>query len=1338
VNSPAALSSVTPAGAESGHWLLLSLLTLPVLALADFLWFPLWPLLPAAGTAILWLTHRRAPRVLILLAVALLLLPVALRLDLDRLSRAADESPARSQAIAGHIQAQASALESRLLAQARQIAALPETRSDWRDSATLASLFAALERLRGQGVDDAGASSALGVRSPTFAPVAWSGRIASLGSLPAAAPQTADVFVVSGPVSSTLIAAVPVVDAGGHVRGLASAERQLGGTTSWHSPISSDRDPLTEDAPGVEIAYRDMRRPTPIMSAQEQARDRVWPLRAPDGDVLGLVRLTASSIEKERRSRAERYRPLAALLLGAFLMVWAAQRRSGARLALALTLLRGGLWALALFPLQSTLPLSAADPDLGALVAPVFGSPLDIWLSAAWTAALAAVWTVHALGQPEPARPGRAVWLTDALCLPVVAGALLWAGETVRRYPREFDMPSLLPSSLGQTLLCTAVFLELVTAGLLVFTLARRGTATARRGSLFLRLLVWMALFVAISQFWPRAALGVPLLPALALLLAPAAAALAVQRRTDAPGRLSLALLCAATLALLYYPTVAHYAEKRLRWAVERVYVPMVLDQPRWRAETLSRSCVEIDALHPIEDEAPPPAAAEELAYSLWSQTDLARYGFSSALEVRDASGALVSRFGQNLAWLATPAQSSPRDTAWEIGPERVTVGSATRAVLHARRLVSRGQRVRGSIHLYVADDHWNLPFLTERDPYALVVRGQRVEDPSPGRPLLLLTYDWSRRAIFASIERPPLLPPLVLDRLRREGRGFWTTLDVAGSTRHLFVFQDANGPGVLGYARLGGWQFVASTVEAAAGLALVILALLVVLLLARSLMGRQTLSLASLRSSVRGSFAIRLSVAFVAVAAVPALALQVSVRGFVVDRLKREAESQALERAMVAQKAVEDFALFQGDQATGGQTVTDKALVWIASLIHNDIDLFEQGRVSASSKRELYASGLLPTQVDGRVYRALVLDRAPFCFSSERLDRLAFQVVSVPVRLRGAPGAILSVPLASREREMQAVLGDMNRALRLALVLCIAGAGALAHFLARRLSEPVAALTRATRRITAGDLSVQVASSSQDELSGLVQAFNRMAADLTRQRDELEQTHRVAAWAEMAREVAHEVKNPLTPIQLSAEHLQRVFGDPAVDFRATLETCTQTILRQVRALRGIVTEFGAFARPLDQHPEPIDLGALVADVAGPYRAGLPPGITLVVANEPSQSVLGDRRLIERAVVNLIENALQAVAGSGVITLRIAPSADGQQACVTVIDNGPGLDLVTRSRAFEPFFSTKSSGSGLGLALVKKTALEHHGDVRLESEPGQGTRVVLSLPVMPPASRDSS
>jgi nitrogen fixation/metabolism regulation signal transduction histidine kinase len=253
------------------------------------------------------------------------------------------------------------------------------------------------------------------------------------------------------------------------------------------------------------------------------------------------------------------------------------------------------------------------------------------------------------------------------------------------------------------------------------------------------------------------------------------------------------------------------------------------------------------------------------------------------------------------------------------------------------------------------------------------------------------------------------------------------------------------------------------------------------------------------------------------------------------------------------------------------------------------------------------------------------------------------------------------------------------------------------------------------------------VTTESRDEFRTLVESFNQMAGDLDRQRRDLERTNRLAAWAEMAREVAHEVKNPLTPIQLSAEHLRRVYQDRDVDFAATLDSCTQTILRQVRTLRGIVTEFTAFARPPASVLEPCDLAALVPDVVRPYQSALPPGVDLAVdvPGEP-QPVQGDRRLIERAVVNLVENALQAVGEHGRIRIQITPE-DGRVR-VDVEDSGPGIDPEMKERLFEPFFSTKTGGSGLGLALVKKIAEDHGGGVEVESHPGNGTRATLWFP----------
>jgi signal transduction histidine kinase len=569
-----------------------------------------------------------------------------------------------------------------------------------------------------------------------------------------------------------------------------------------------------------------------------------------------------------------------------------------------------------------------------------------------------------------------------------------------------------------------------------------------------------------------------------------------------------------------------------------------------------------------------------------------------------------------------------------------------------------------------------------------------------------------------------------VLARVSARPAGIWTTLPVGGRPHHTFLFAGGQQVYGLAYARTGAGRYAAALVEAVSGLTLAAAAALGLVVLLRTAAGRRTLSLPSMVRAVRERFALRLFVAFTALAFVPVAVLQVVVREFVAERLRRETEDQALELGAVAKKAVDDFVFFQRGESGPAQPVTDAALVWVSSLIRNDLDVFERGRLLASSKRELYASGLLAPRVSGAVYRSLVLEGEPAVVRTEQIGGFSYLVVSLPVQLGGAEPGVLSIPLALRQREAEAALQDLDRTIRLASLLFLIAAAALAHSISRRISGPIRDLTGATRQVAQGDLAARVVASSRDELRDLVESFNQMAGDLERQRRDLERSNRLAAWAEMARQVAHEVKNPLTPIQLSAEHLRRVYRDRDQDFGSTLETCTQTILKQVRILRGIVTEFSAFARPPAPILEPQDLQTLLPEVLRPYQAALPPGVELSLLVEEAPPVLADRRLLERAVVNLLENALQAVGEQGRIRVAVLAADGGVE--VQVEDSGPGIEPELRERLFDPFFSTKTGGSGLGLALVKRIAEDHGGRVALRSAPGEGTTALLWLP----AARD--
>ena len=245
------------------------------------------------------------------------------------------------------------------------------------------------------------------------------------------------------------------------------------------------------------------------------------------------------------------------------------------------------------------------------------------------------------------------------------------------------------------------------------------------------------------------------------------------------------------------------------------------------------------------------------------------------------------------------------------------------------------------------------------------------------------------------------------------------------------------------------------------------------------------------------------------------------------------------------------------------------------------------------------------------------------------------------------------------------------------------------------------------------------------------------MADDLKRQRAELERTQRIEAWAEMARQVAHDIKNPLTPIQLSAEHARRVNIDRGRPLSPVLDECIGAILSQVRLLRQIATEFTSFASSATPRPEPTRLADLIEEVIGPYRSGLAGRIALEIEMPDDLPPLNiDRLLLGRALTNVIENALHAMPGGGTLSIvvRQAPSDAGGSLVIELSDTGIGMDPESIARIFEPYFSTKAAGTGLGLTIAKRNVELNGGSIAVRSERGVGTTVTITLPAGPRAS----
>jgi two-component system, NtrC family, nitrogen regulation sensor histidine kinase NtrY len=225
----------------------------------------------------------------------------------------------------------------------------------------------------------------------------------------------------------------------------------------------------------------------------------------------------------------------------------------------------------------------------------------------------------------------------------------------------------------------------------------------------------------------------------------------------------------------------------------------------------------------------------------------------------------------------------------------------------------------------------------------------------------------------------------------------------------------------------------------------------------------------------------------------------------------------------------------------------------------------------------------------------------------------------------------------------------------------------------------------------------------------------------------------REMAWREVARRIAHEIKNPLTPIKLSAQRLQRRLGDFRGRDGEILQECTETIIKHTDELKEMVNEFSNFARFPEASPAPHDLNAALGEVASLYQQAHP-DISFKVALEPKLPVFEfDRDQIKRVVINLFDNAVAALKNGAArarnVSLATHYNEDLRMAVVEVADSGPGMTDEVMSRVFEPYFSTKAEGTGLGLAIAKRIVNDHHGFIRVHSAPGQGARFLIELPI---------
>ena len=875
-----------------------------------------------------------------------------------------------------------------------------------------------------------------------------------------------------------------------------------------------------------------------------------------------------------------------------------------------------------------------------------------------------------------------------------------------------------------------------------------------------------------------------------------------------------------------------HFADKVQKEHIQRV-ATQVQDQDKFMQDLLESSKRQIDEAIARQSMDP---KISDLAFRLWRQTDLARYGLKSAIEIYDEQGRRLLSFSLNVPSLRVSILDAVLEGRW--GGERrlLRMGNERKPVYFLVRDIPEV----GYVVMQAVQDYESLPFLAPSNPFQELFRA----GSDPGNPVTpeLNIYDSRWQPLFVS--RPELsLSTLEGQDLLRESREGWVRQSWGDRAYDLFYFKTGSeGNAALIVPATTMRHHVVHLMD----LFLINLMWIAVISLLLVTFFRRDLLLYFPDQSTSGlNFFQKMLVAFVVFSMVPILSFSALMRNYTWETQREEVISRAVNSFSVASQMVVDYLLLRaGEEEVSGSEFFFSLTEWISQFVKQDVSVFYRDEILASSNIGLYAAGLLQEKMAGRTHVDLFLKGQKYSINEAEIGQFRFLTVSGRIHNgRRYLDQVITIPFLIDERKVEGEITELREYMILVGVGLVVLSAFLGYFLAGRFSKPVRVLIKGTSEMSRGNLQYRIREIYQDEFHQLVSSFNAMAASLDEQQATLERrrayieniinnittavvsldhtssiatynpaavqlfrlppafrgsveqlvpegagwaavsdtlrailsdrsrfqlqevalrranlelhlrmvyvplftdgnwngaillveditdiirSNRLSAWAEMARRVAHEVKNPLTPIQLSMEHLLKVYSDHSTNFGQALKECSDVILKQVKTLRRLVSDFSQYGRPAVLNKSETDVAALIDEITSHYR--FPKGIEVDLAIESElPGIQIDAEKIRSAVMNVIENGLQAMNGVGTITVRVR-KGNGTNVEIQIQDTGHGIPSDILPRLFEPYFSTKNGGTGLGLAIARKNIEDHGGSVQVESIEGHGTTVTISLP----------
>lgn len=393
------------------------------------------------------------------------------------------------------------------------------------------------------------------------------------------------------------------------------------------------------------------------------------------------------------------------------------------------------------------------------------------------------------------------------------------------------------------------------------------------------------------------------------------------------------------------------------------------------------------------------------------------------------------------------------------------------------------------------------------------------------------------------------------------------------------------------------------------------------------------------------------------------------------------------------------------------------------------DLTLFNTaGEALVTTQPKIYEFGLQARRMNSRAYISLNKLQKSEYVNDEIIGKLNYKAAYVPLRNSdNETVAYLQLPYFSNEADYKTRIGSLLNIMLNVYALVFVAIGLFAVIIARQITAPLNFIQYNLSKTIYGGKNEPIQWDRDDEIGGLVKEYNKMIATLEKSAQQLAQSERESAWREMAKQVAHEIKNPLTPLKLGLQLLDKSWRDKDPKFDQKFEKFSKSFVEQIESLSTIASEFSAFAKMPDTRMERLNVFDIIDQAVSIFNQMDNVKITYKAPEKPFY-ILADRDQLLRCFNNLLKNAIEAVAGNDNGLIEINELITNKNILLTIKDNGNGIPETLREKIFEPNFTTKSSGTGLGLAFVKNSIENAGGKVWYDTVIGEGTTFYLSLP----------